>query len=127
VPDNDDAPSQQRLRELATSPAWASRLSGAVESRMRVHPPGEYLELLLAAGWRADVWSTTYQQLLTGPDPVVDWMRGTSLRPVLQALPAGDVDTFVAEYAELMRQSYPPGAFGTLFPFRRTFVVGHRP
>ena len=37
-------------------------------------------------GCAADVWETTYLQLLQGEDPVLDWVKGTALRPVLTAL-----------------------------------------
>ena len=50
--------------------------------------------------------------LLRGPDPVLEWVRGTGLRPVLAALPADRVDAFEAEYAARLRQAYPARADG---------------
>ncbi len=71
-------------------------------------------------------WETTYLHVLSGADPVLEWLRGTGLRPVLAALSAADGDRFCAELAAALRAAYPRGAHGTPFPFRRIFAVGHR-
>ena len=51
---------------------------------------GGYAELLAGAGADVDVWETTYLHRLTGPDPVLEWISGTALRPVRDALRADD-------------------------------------
>jgi trans-aconitate 2-methyltransferase len=58
---------------------------------------------------------------------VLEWVRGTGLRPVLQALSDDEAADFAGEYAALLRQAYPARPFGTVFPFLRTFVVAHKP
>ncbi|MFC8454898.1 methyltransferase domain-containing protein [Kitasatospora sp. NPDC057223] len=126
VPGNFDAPSHTLLAELRRSPRWR-HLLGAEPTRAGVHRPGEYLDTLAGAGCRADVWETTYSTLLSGPDPVLEWVRGTALRPVLGRLadPA-DQAAFLAEYGALLREAYPAGPHGTVFPFRRIFAVAVR-
>ncbi|MET8982043.1 trans-aconitate 2-methyltransferase [Streptomyces sp. NPDC004539] len=122
VPDNTDAPLHTLMRELAATPRWKSRLAGVLRERNSVHPPEVYLARL---GPTADIWRTTYLHVLPGPDPVLDWVKGTGLRPALDAL-ADDPearDTFVTEYRDLLRQAYPPHPHGTVLPFRRLFAV----
>jgi trans-aconitate 2-methyltransferase len=126
VPGNFEAPSHALMRTLASSARWRSSLDGVLRHDI-VRTPTEYATMLLAAGWRADTWETTYTHLLQGPDPVLEWVRGTGLRPLLQALSADDAAEFEAEYAGLLRGAYPAGASGTLFGFRRIFAVGHKP
>jgi trans-aconitate 2-methyltransferase len=92
-----------------------------------VATPAEYAGLLLSAGLVADVWETTYLHVLTGTDPVLEWLRGTGLRPVMAALPADRYAEFEAEFAAQLRAAYPATPHGTLFPFRRIFAVGHKP
>ena len=70
-----------------------------------------------------DAWETTYLQVLPGPDAVLEWMKGTGLRPVLSALDEEQQAEFVAEYAERLRAAYPQESFGTVLPYRRIFVV----
>lgn len=125
VPGNFDAPSHVRTRELAASPAWADRLDGLVlREDDAVLDPAGYAGLLSDAGCEVDAWETTYLQRLTGEDPVLEWITGTALRPIRNALSDDDWQAFRAELAPELRAEYPQRADGTTwFPFRRIFVV----
>ena len=85
----------------------------------------------MKAGFESDVWETTYGQILSGPDPVLEWVRGTALRPVLAKLDVDEAAEFESQYAELVAHAYPAfddpdGGRLTLFPFRRIFMVGRK-
>jgi trans-aconitate 2-methyltransferase len=123
MPGNFDGPSHRILRELCESPRWRDRL-GQVNRHNIVGDPADYFELLSDLGCEVDAWETTYLQVLHGADPVLEWMKGTALRPAFDALPdEGQREEFLAELTALLREAYPPGPHGTLFPFRRIFVV----
>jgi trans-aconitate 2-methyltransferase len=126
VPGNFDAPSHALLRATAAESPWAAALAGVLRDPP-VLPLARYAELLLGAGFEVDAWETTYLHIMDGPDPVLRWVRGTALRPVLDALPPGDAQAFTDRYAARLRDAYPPSAHGTLFPFRRVFIVARRP
>jgi trans-aconitate 2-methyltransferase len=126
VPGNFNAPSHTLMRGLAGSSRWEAKLRGVLRGGESVGEPAEYLRILLDAGFTADAWETTYQQVLPGPDPVLEWVRGTALRPVLAVLSPEDAASFEAEYATALREAYPPTAHGTVFPFRRVFAVGRK-
>ncbi len=125
VPGNFASPSHTSLRLLAESPRWAAVLNGVLRHDV-VGTPQEYAEVLLGAGLTADVWETTYVQVLSGDDAVLQWLRGTALRPVMAALADDDYQEFEAELAPQLRRAYPLTPAGTLFPFRRIFAVGCR-
>ncbi|MGX1270488.1 trans-aconitate 2-methyltransferase [Streptomyces phaeoluteigriseus] len=128
VPHNIDAPLHALMRELGNTPRWKGRLAEVLRSEDSVHAPGVYLDHLARLGCETDVWTTTYHHVLTGEDPVLDWVKGTGLRPVLTAL-ADDPearDTFVTEYRDLLREAYPPREYGTVLPFRRLFTVARK-
>ncbi|WP_069768606.1 trans-aconitate 2-methyltransferase [Streptomyces sp. LUP30] len=125
VPHNADAPLHALMRELGGSARWKSRLGHVLRHEDSVHAPGVYLDRLARLGCAADVWTTTYLHVLQGEDPVLDWVKGTGLRPALDAL-ADDPearDAFVAEYRDLLREAYPSAGYGTVLPFRRLFAV----
>jgi trans-aconitate 2-methyltransferase len=126
VPGNFDQPSHVVLREMISSPRW-SPLLGRVDLNRSLASPGEYLDLLAGKGLKVDAWETTYLHVLHGDDAVVDWYKGTGLRPVLAALNPGQAAEFLAEYRGRIATAYPAAPYGTPFPFRRVFAVGHRP
>lgn len=127
VPSNFDAPSHRLMRELAASPPWRARLAGVLRHRDAVATPAGYLDVLAGEGLDVDAWQTTYEHVLAGEDPVLEWVRGTGLRPILGALAPADAQRFSDAYAALLRAAYPPRPYGTVFGFARTFVVAHRP
>jgi trans-aconitate 2-methyltransferase len=125
VPGNFDQPPHAILRELAASARWRSLLRD-VELNRQSADPADYAELLAGSGCEVDAWETTYVHILAGDDPVLEWYKGTGLRPVLAVLDAEQATDFLADYGERLRTAYPPSSFGTVFPFRRVFTVAHR-
>lgn len=123
-PGNFDSPSHVIAAELASSPRWRG-LAGAGLNRQAAGP-GHYVELLAGDGYEIDAWETTYLHLLRGDNPVAEWAKGTTLRPVLALLDEEQAADFMAEYAQRVRDAYQRGPFGVIFPFRRVFAVLHR-
>ncbi|MCB5180346.1 trans-aconitate 2-methyltransferase [Streptomyces antimicrobicus] len=128
IPGNFQAPSHSLLAALCDTPRWRPRLAGLGARYIHLLEPGEYLARLTELGCAVEVWETTYYQMLTGPDPVLDWVKGTALRPVLTALGEDQeaVSDFLLQYRDLLRGAYPPGPRGTVFPFRRVFAIARK-
>lgn len=137
VPGNSIARSHQFIGELAQEDRFSVAADAAYTGET-IHSVEDYTHMLLEHSFRPNVWETTYHQVLTGPDPVFDWVKGAALRPVLQKLTEHDTangtnlhDAFVARYKAEMLEAYPPyigpdGQEVTVYPFRRIFVVGHK-
>jgi trans-aconitate 2-methyltransferase len=126
LPGNYDQPTHAVLAGLVRSDRWAPLLDGVALNR-QARSPEEYLGVLAGAGCSVDAWETTYLHVLPGEDPVVEWYRGTGLRPVLAALDPSQAERFVAEYREQVAKAYPAAPYGTVLPFRRVFVVAQVP
>jgi trans-aconitate 2-methyltransferase len=129
MPRNFDQESHRLMRETATQGPWAERLAPVLGSATvlrpePVMPPEAYYDLLAPLTPHLDLWETEYLQVLTGEDAVLEWVRGTALRPVLDALAPSERAAFTASYGAKLRQAYPRRGDGkTLFPFRRLFLV----
>jgi trans-aconitate 2-methyltransferase len=121
VPANHTEPSHTILGELCSSPPWRGQLDGL--PRTGVREPQWYLDELDGRGLDVRVWQTTYFHQLEGEDPILEWVRGTTLRPVLERLAKDEHEKFLAEYGGLLRAAYPAREEKTVFPFKRTFVV----
>jgi trans-aconitate 2-methyltransferase len=125
VPGNFDQPSHTIRRDLAAEPPYAAATRGVAAPD--AHDAGTYLAALAGLGCTVDAWETTYLHVLTGPDPVFTWVSGTGARPTLQALPDDLLPGFEAEFRRRLAEAYPTTPYGVVLPFRRVFVVAHRP
>jgi trans-aconitate 2-methyltransferase len=120
------APQHVAIRETVAEGPWRERLEG-VRGVYPVAEPADYYDWLAPLA-EVDVWSTTYLHVLTGDDPVVDWMLGTGLRPMLQALD-GEAEraAFLDAYRARVAALFPRRHDGTtLFPFQRLFIVARK-
>lgn len=128
LPANFDSPTHTEMAAVCGAPRWRDRLGAVGRRNSPVLEPETYLDLLAASRCAVDVWETTYLHVLHGADPVLEWVRGTALRPVLTVLaddPTAEAE-FLAEYGARLRSAYPPGPHGTVLPFRRLFAVAQR-
>ena len=124
VPHSAQLPSHLLLNRLARSDRWRPSLGDDIRAGGQVSLPAEYLELMLSCSLQAQAWETEYLHVLQGPDEVLEWLRGTSLRPVLARLDADDAELFEQQYSALLREAYPRAGFGTIYHFKRVFAVG---
>lgn len=126
MPRNFGEPSHVAMAEAAAAGPWRAKAEAAI-GRRPLHPVAAYYDWLAPHVRAVDLWETTYLHVLAGDDPVVEWTKGTALRPVLAALDDNERAGFLADYAARLRRAYPKRADGkTLFPFRRLFVVAVR-
>ncbi len=124
-------PSHQLMRAtLADGNGGRGYGDDALRTRMGrrwVESADFYYDCLRPSCSEVDIWQTTYVQVLTGTDPVLEWVKGSGLRPVLDALDGEERDGFLEEYASRLREAYPTRAGGeTLYPFPRLFIVARR-
>ena len=86
-----------------------------------------HLLLVRAEAAYLDLWETQYLQVLEGEDPVLEWVKATGLRPVLNTLSDRERERYLSLYASRLRDAYPRLESGkTLYPFRRLFIVAIR-
>jgi trans-aconitate 2-methyltransferase len=129
MPQSWDAPSHLLMRETLANGGVDGASLGAERlrqeaSRKWVLEPETYYDLLAGSAATLDIWSTEYLQVLEGEDAVLEWVKGTGLRPILDGLADGEREVFLGEYARRLRIAYPMRKDGTtLFPFRRLFIV----
>ena len=127
MPDNLDEPAHRLMREVAAEPRFAPHIGDAASVRARLLSEPGYYDLLAQAGAEVDVWRTTYHHRMETPADIVQWLRGTGLKPFVEALPDALQADFLAAYEQRIAQAYPARADGgRLLAFPRLFIVATR-
>ena len=127
MPDNTNEPALTLMREVGASGPWAAKLAAANAARDDLPAPGDYYDLLRPLCSHLDIWHTVYNHVITGPDGIVEWFKGSALRPFLSALDGEMQAPYLAAYAARIAQAYPARFDGTvLLRFPRLFMVAVR-
>ena len=127
VPLHFDSPLHRRMRELALDARWRERMGRALNALVRERPEF-YYDLLAPRCARLRLWETEYIQPMESPAAILDFIRGTGLRPYLEALADGtERDLYMSLLADAVAHDYPARPDGkALFPFRRLFIIAYR-
>jgi trans-aconitate 2-methyltransferase len=126
MPRNHAEASHTCMVEAARAGPWRDRLAPVLRPSP-VAPPEVYHDILAPVAGALDLWETVYIHALDGDNPVVEWTKGSALKPLLDALGGADREGFLADYTRRIAAAYPQRADGTtLFPFRRLFMVAVR-
>jgi trans-aconitate 2-methyltransferase len=127
TPDELGEPLHRLMREVAAAGPWASKLANAEKTREPSRGADWYFRLLRAHASRVDIWRTTYFHPLAGAGAVVEWVKGTALRPFRDPLQLGERADYLAAYEQAIAAVYPAEADGTvLLSFPRLFFVANR-
>jgi trans-aconitate 2-methyltransferase len=127
MPDNTEEPGLALMREVAAEGPWAAPLALARAARDDLPTPAAYYDLLKPLCARLDIWHTVYNHVMAGPSAVVEWFRGSALRPFLSPLDEEMRRGFLAEYAARIARAYPPLQDGrVLLRFPRLFILAVR-
>lgn len=126
TPDNLEEPAHRLARQVAAEGPWAGKI-GTIKHPER-HTASFYYELLHPHCSTVDVWRTTYHHPLAGGHAaVVEWFKGSALRPYLEPLDPAEKTAFLEAYLAQITAAYPALADGTvLLPFPRLFIVATR-
>ena len=119
-------PAHLAIEQTKADPRWIAALQGVGLHQKSVRPLVWYVERLHDLGFVVDAWQTTYIHVLTGANPVLEWFKGTALRPLLSALRPKAQDEFLQELGSRFNAAYPPKDNVTYLPFPRIFFVATR-
>jgi trans-aconitate 2-methyltransferase len=127
MPDNTDEPALVLMREVAARGRWASALAQTAATRDELPRPEAYYDLLRPLCARLDIWHTIYNHVMSSPDAIVEWFKGSALRPYISALEGHLRDDFVSAYTAAIAEAYPVRSDGKrLLRFPRLFIVAVR-
>lgn len=122
VPMNEEEPLFRLIREVADEPRWSL-------SDIRLQPnetltPPEYYNILSNCSTAFDMWEVKYYHVMPDHKALVDWVKGTRLRPYLDFLGADKAVAFEEEIVKRLKNLYPMMENGNVvLCFRRFFFT----
>lgn len=125
MPDNLDVPAHRLMRDIAADGPWAPALAAASAARTPIAEVDWYYELLRRHCAKVDIWRTTYHHAMPGGGAsIVEWFKGSGLRPFLEPLDAPSRAAYLERYTAAVARAYPALPDGSvLLPFPRLFMV----
>jgi trans-aconitate 2-methyltransferase len=124
MPDNRQEPSHALMRMVAADGPWADRLVPVAKTRGLIGIYSDYYRWLKPLSAQVEIWQTTYVHPLQGVGAVVDWFRGSGLRPFLNLLDECEREQFIERYMQGLADAYPAEPDGRLlFLYPRLFVI----
>jgi trans-aconitate 2-methyltransferase len=127
LPAHEQSSLHQVALEVANDPKWSNRMEAACHALTR-ESPSFYYDVLQPLATHLDLWETEYYHQIESPQAIVNWFRGTGLRPFLEALETeAEKQRFEKLVLDGYTQAYPRQKDGNiLFPFRRLFMIAYR-
>ncbi|HEY1940912.1 MAG TPA: trans-aconitate 2-methyltransferase [Roseiarcus sp.] len=123
MPDNRQEPSHALMRLIAADGPWADRLVPIAKTRAVIATHLDYYNWLKPLSAALDIWQTTYVHPMPGVGAVVDYFRGSALRPFLNPLDICEREEFIASYMRELAAAYHVEDGGELlFLYPRLFI-----
>ncbi|HYC00850.1 MAG TPA: trans-aconitate 2-methyltransferase [Candidatus Limnocylindrales bacterium] len=124
MPCNFEEPSHRLMRQL---PGPWEQAVAEVRALQPVARPAFYYDVLAPHCSSIDIWQTTYEHVMADEHAIVEWVRGTGLRPYLDAVADEQRRSYLDAYTRAIEQAYRPRIDGKrLFSFPRLFFVAVR-
>jgi trans-aconitate 2-methyltransferase len=124
IPDTLEEPAHLLMREVAQLDQWRNQLAEKARVRDELPTPGAYYDALSPLCTRFQIWHTIYYHVLDNAEAIVEWVKGTGLRPFLDLLEPAEVRQFLSQYTARIAAAYRPQADGkVIFRFPRIFIV----
>ncbi len=126
IPAHYQSPLHLITLEVSHNGLWSDQMD-LPRNALTKKPPAFYYEVLQPLSVMLEIWETEYYHILDSPEAILDWFRGTGLRPFLEALQTEEQKKhFEQMLLDGFIQAYPRQKDGrVLFPFRRLFVIAY--
>jgi trans-aconitate 2-methyltransferase len=124
MPAHFNSPIHQLILQIAGNPDWKHLMREATQS-ISVGRPSWYYDILQPYSAVIDIWETEYSHIMESHAAILEWIRGTGLRPYLEALEnEAQKKQFEDMLLKGLKNVYWKQKDGhVLFPFRRLFII----
>lgn len=118
-------PFKSIIKEVVNSEKWCSKINDS--DAIRILTEEEYFDILAEISGDFRIWETTYFHAMPSHRSLVEWFKGTGLRPYLEQLSDEDKADFEEDILHKAEKSYPVQKNGEIiFRFPRLFFMAVR-
>ncbi len=124
IPFNFNEPIQQIIYEVSSLEEWADYFPQ--KRPYNALTPIEYFDIFAEIAEDFDIWEINYYHILKSHQDILEWYRGTGLRPYLNILSEAKKPLFEQAILNRIIQRYPKQKNGDiLFRFPRLFMTAY--
>jgi trans-aconitate 2-methyltransferase len=127
IPANNESPLMRAIVAASNDARWSRRLEPARDA-VTYREASFYYDVLVDGCRKLVLWETTYHHVLDDHRGLIEWSKGTAMRPFLAAL-SDDAErtAFEDDVLDLAVEHYPARKDGrVLYPFNRLFFIAYR-
>jgi len=124
IPMNFNEPIHRIINEVSASEKWKGYFPGT--RIFYTLTQSEYFDILSELSENFTLWETVYYHVMKSHNDILEWYRGTGLRPYLDALDKEKQAEFENDIMERVRESYTVQKNGEIiFRFPRFFFTAY--
>ncbi|MBQ9514773.1 MAG: methyltransferase domain-containing protein [Ruminococcus sp.] len=124
IPMQREHPVHMIISELTSTAKWSDKLTPRQYNNLTTE---EYSDVLSDISSDYEIWKTTYCHRMPSYESIIEWYKGTGLRPYLEQLTEPDAEDFVNDVFIKLKQRYKMQKNGEiLFRFPRLFFIARK-
>ncbi len=124
IPIQSEHPVHIIMNELVTSAKWKDKL---LQRNYNNLSTCEYYDALSGISDDFEMWETIYCHRMPSYESIIEWYKGTGLRPYLEQLSETDAEDFVSDVYRELKNRYKIQRNGEImFRFPRLFFIAKR-
>ncbi|MGN1102309.1 MAG: methyltransferase domain-containing protein [Huintestinicola sp.] len=104
IPYIQKAPFYRLLNELVGTCEWKNL--SVIHNFYNLYPE-EYYDILSELSSDFNIWETTYYHTVNSNNDVIEWYKGSGLRPYLDMLSENEKPRFLADLSEIISENFP--------------------
>lgn len=127
MPMNLDEPLFRIISQVSAAPKWSSVFKDVYFEKNDTLSPQEYYDILSDCSLSFEIWETVYYHAMPSHEQLIEWVRGTRLRPYLDVLDDKNKAEFENDILLKVKDAYPVTASGeVILRFRRFFFTAEK-
>jgi trans-aconitate 2-methyltransferase len=127
VPGNNESPLHQAVYSIAAEKQWR-RYTAGCEKLLNYRSAEYYYTILQPIASDIELWETVYYHVLSSHQELIEWYKGTGMRPFLDSLPDEKRRiSFEKQILKKCKEDYKKQKDGKiLYPFKRIFFIAYK-